>query len=509
MNLVRLLQESAEKFSWRRCLISEDGNLSFRTLNKKSDELSFGLREHFKLKRHDKVAILMNNCPDFIISLFAILKTGAPCVPLNVFLTLNELKYILGDSRVKVLISSSGFMPVLELMLKEKEKGDKDLSHLEAIVLMDKKHQGFIYGKELLSSSYNAPSVEINSGDLALLIYTSGTTGFPKGVMLTHANLCSNVLSSVSALDIKSSECLLLVLPMFHSFTMMVCIFVPIYSGAKIVIVKSVRPFHKVLRTILLNRVNVIVGIPPLYNILKDLKPHPILEMLLRIRVCISGAAPLSLDTLAKFKQNFKRIVLLEGYGLTEASPVVSLNPLDGKQKPGSIGLPIPGVEVKVVGEDENELPVGKIGELIVKGPNVMAGYFKLPVESKKTIRGEWLFTGDMARMDDEGYIYIVGRKKEMILSHGMNVYPQEIENVLFSHPEIKEAAVVGKKDKAKGELAVAFIVLEKNSNLSEKDIIAYCRDKLASYKIPRLIEFREQLPKTPTGKVLKRQLVQ
>jgi len=229
----------------------------------------------------------------------------------------------------------------------------------------------------------------------------------------------------------------------------------------------------------------------------------------LRVKVCISGAAPLSTETLKTFEQRFSKVVLLEGYGLTEASPVVSLNPLQGLRKPGSIGLPLPGVEVKVVREDESEAPCGEIGELIVKGPNVMLGYFHRPEETKKAIRGGWLFTGDMAKIDNDGYIYIAGRKKEMILSRGMNVYPTEIENVLKAHPEIKEAAVVGKKDKIRGEAPAAFIVLENGSCLCEKEILQFCRDKLASYKIPRLIEFRKELPKTPTGKLLKRQLVE
>ena len=198
----------------------------------------------------------------------------------------------------------------------------------------------------------------------------------------------------------------------------------------------------------------------------------------------------------------------MEGYVLTEASPIVSFNPLHGIKKPGSIGLPLPGVEVKVVREDESEAACEEIGELIVKGPNVMMGYFNRPQETKKTLRGGWLFTGDMVKIDSDGYIYIVGRKKEMILTHGMNVYPSEIENVLKTYPKIKEVAVVGKKDKSKGEIPIAFIVLGKDCQAREREIIDYCKGKLANYKIPRIIEFREDLPKTPTGKVLKRKLI-
>ncbi len=504
MNLVRLLEESAEKFSWRRCLIFDNGSLSFRALNRKANQLSFGLKERLGIKKADKVAILLNNCPEFIITLFAILKAEAVCVPLNVFLTFNELKYIFKDSQVKLLISSSDFLDVLQKISEEKQKGIEDLLNLENIILTDKYWDQIIVKDQVKNSAS-----EINSQDLALLVYTSGTTGFPKGVMLSHSNLCSNVISSVQHLELTSGDRLLLILPMFHSFTLTVCILIPIYTGARIIIIKSIKPFQKVLRSIFLNRITIIVGIPSLFDILKNLTLPAILQMFLQVKVCISGAAPLSLETSRIFKEKFKRISLLEGYGLTEASPVVSINPLGGIQKPGSIGLPLPGIEVKVVRDDESEAKCGEIGELIVKGPNVMRGYLNRSEDTKIVLRGEWLFTGDMAKIDDQGYIYIVGRKKEMILVHGMNVYPLEIENVLKSHAKIKEVAVVGKKDKSKGEVPVAFIVLHKDSQASDGEIIGYCKGRLANYKIPRLIEFRADLPKTPTGKVLNRKLVE
>jgi len=509
MDLVRLLEESAKKFSWRNCLISGGGVYSFRSLNRKANQLSFGLKERLSLKKGEKVAILLNNCPEFIITLFAILKAGAVCVPLNVFLSFNELKHILKDSRSRLLISSSDFLQILQKLSGEKQKETEGLLNLENIILTDKEDDKFLYWNQIIvKNRIKDSSFDINPQDLALLIYTSGTTGFPKGAMLSHQNLCSNVLSSVRALEISPQDRFLLILPMFHSFALMVCILIPLYAGARIIIVKSVRPFRKVLRSILLNRVTIIVGIPQLFDILQGLSLPAILQVFLRIRICISGAAPLSLETLRAFKEKFKRIPLLEGYGLTEASPVVSLNPLQGIQKPGSIGLPLPGVEVKVVREDESEAAYGEVGELIVKGPNVMMGYFNRPQETKKAIRGSWLFTGDMAKIDSDGYIYIVGRKKEMILIHGMNVYPSEIENVLKDHPKIKEIAVVGKKDKSKGELPLAFIVLHKGCSACESEFIGYCKGRIANYKIPRLIEFRESLPKTPTGKVLKRKLV-
>jgi long-chain acyl-CoA synthetase len=515
MNLVALLEDSAKKFSRRKCLISDNATYSFRRLSKESNRLAFTLKEKLKVQKGDRVAILMKNSPEFIIAFFAILKTGAICVPLNVFLTFNELKYILKDCRTRFLISSSEFLGILEEALLEKQKGVNDLSNLENIILADKKTDKFLYWQELMKDlppsceQGQGLSFDIKPDDLALLIYTSGTTGLPKGVMLSHNNLYSNTTASLQDLEITHRDRFLLILPMFHSFTLTVCILVPIYAGARIIIIKSFRPFQKVLRSILLNRITIVVGIPHLYEILKNLTLPPVLQMLLQVKLCISGAAPLSCQTLKTFKEKFKKISLLEGYGLTEASPVVSLNPLHGIRKFGSIGLPLPGVKVKVVKEDESEAATEEIGELIVKGPNVMLGYLNLPEETKKVIKGGWLFTGDMARIDSDGYIYIVGRKKEMIITHGMNIYPLEIENVLNVHPKLKEVAVAGKKDKSKGEIPVAFIVLQKDCSAQEQEIIAYCKGRLANYKIPRLIEFREELPKTPTGKILKRKLVE
>ncbi len=484
MDLVDLLEQSAKRFSLHKCLICESRSYSFRSLNKKVNQLSFGLQARLGVKEGDRVAVLLQNSPEFIIALFAILKLGAVCVPLNVFLTFDELRYILKDCGAKLLISSSDFLEILDNFIQAREIN---------VILTDKKMDNFLYWNEFfVKDKVEDLAFAINSQDLAVLIYTSGTTGFPKGVMLSHNNLCSNVLSSIEALKLNRRDRFLLILPMFHSFTLTVCILIPLYIGARVVIFKSLKPFRKVLRAILLNRISVIVGIPQVYDIFKNLNLPRILQLLLRIRVCISGAAPLSLETLRSFRDKFRRITLLEGYGLTEASPVVSINPLSNSGKAGSVGLPIPGVRVKIAREDESEAACEEVGELIIKGPNVMRGYWNRPQETEGVIKGGWLFSGDMAKIDSDGYIYIVGRKKELIILHGMNIYPSEIENVLKGHPKIKEVAVVGKKDKFKGEVPLAFIVLEKDVSASGQEFTDYCKGRLASYKIPRLVKFKE-----------------
>jgi len=280
----------------------------------------------------------------------------------------------------------------------------------------------------------------------------------------------------------------------------------PIRIGASIVIAKSLHQFKKVFKRILLKRVSIFVAIPPIYDLLSKSKPPWIFRKLLKIRLCISGAAPLSSVTLKDFETNWG-IPLLEGYGLSEASPVVSLNPLKGIRKISSVGLPIDGVTVKIVDQDEGELQVGNIGEIIVRGKNVMKGYYKNEEATEEAIRGEWLFTGDIGKIDEDRYVYIVDRKKDMILVRGLNVYPREIEQVLIEYPGIAEVSVVSKSDKHKGEVPVAFIVPSSDVVLNELDIIKYCRKKLADYKVPKQIIIETDLPRTPTGKILKREL--
>jgi long-chain acyl-CoA synthetase len=265
-----------------------------------------------------------------------------------------------------------------------------------------------------------------------------------------------------------------------------------------------------VIRNIIRNRITIFIGIPPIYNVLSNIPvPRILVSRLLRIlnplRVCVSGAASLPVEVLKKFETKF-RIPLLEGYGLSEASPVVSINPLE-KRKPGSVGLPIPEVEVKIVDDNGNLLPPDKEGELLVKGENVMKGYYKLPEETKETIKKSWLYTGDIAKIDGDGYIYIVDRKKDMIIVRGLNVYPREIEEILYLKAGIAEAAVIGIKDELRGEFPKAYVALKQGEKITEAELIRFLRERLASYKIPRIIEFRKSLPKTPTGKILKRVL--
>ncbi len=298
----------------------------------------------------------------------------------------------------------------------------------------------------------------------------------------------------------------MLFLPMFHSFTFTVCVLLPLKVGSTIVLIGSAKALDSIKKAIIFDRVTLFVGVPAVYNVLAN-KPLPkILRYLNAIRAFVSGSAPLPAPVIEKIEQKFNS-VLCEGYGLSEASPVVSVNPIYGTRKVGSVGPALPSVQVKVVDENMKELPIGEVGELAVKGPNVMQGYFNLPEETQKTIIDGWLLTGDIAKLDEEGYIYIVDRKKEMLLVRGVNVYPREIEDVLYTHPSIVECAVIGVPDETKGEVPKAFIVVREGETLAEQEVRDFCKKHLAGYKLPKYIEFRTSLPKNATQKIMKRDL--
>ena len=480
------------------------GNKYGRELGERVDRLASGLIRK-GAKKGDRIGILLGNCPKFIISYFAILRMGGIVVPLNNFLKGEELRYILNNAGVSTLITSKDFMKTVGPLRPRLER-------LERVIISNKSPiSGTITFEELVIPEISVTFPEVTETETAVIIYTSGTTGYPKGACLNHSNLISNITSSAQAARLRPRDNFLLILPMFHSFTTTVCILVPLYLGAKITIVESLKAFGVIKREIIKKRPTIFVAIPAVYNILAQVSLPKILtlppfKLLIPLRLFISGAAALPVEVLKKFEKGFG-IPLIEGYGLSEASPVVSLNPVKGVRKPGSVGLPLPGVEVDVVDDRGRSLKRGEVGELIVRGPNVMRGYYNLPRETEETLKRGWLYTGDLAKIDEDGYIYIVDRKKDMINVRGLAVYPREVEEVLYSHPAIAEAAVIGVKDKTKREVPKAFLALKEGRKLSKKEIIKYCQEKLASYKVPHKIEFRKELPKTSTGKILKRAL--
>ena len=437
------------------------------------------------VKPGDKVGILLKNSPRFIYTLYALLKSGATVVPVNTFLKTPEIQHIVDDCGLSCLVSEDDFNDVT--------------GKLERVRV--------IHTRQLVHKGHTEPVwAQPTEYDLAVIIYTSGTTGKSKGALLTHHNIATNVRSCITALEETTDDRLTLLLPMFHSFMLTVCIFMPLSMGAGIVLIKSVQPFKLVVREIIRNRATILVGIPQLFQAMAQAKVPFWVHWVLKLRMAISGAAPLPGETLTVFERKF-RFPLLEGYGLSEASPVVSFNPLHGAHKPGSVGLPLPDIAVKIVNDHGHEVPTGEVGEIIVQGPNVMRGYHNQPAANAETLRHGWLYTGDMGKKDSDGYIYIVDRRKEMLLVRGMNVYPREIEEVLYTFPNVNEAAVVARADDKRGEAPIAFVSPKTGSALDSAAILRYCRQRLADYKLPREVRIMQALPRTATGKIAKLEL--
>ncbi|MCX5713596.1 MAG: long-chain fatty acid--CoA ligase [Candidatus Omnitrophica bacterium] len=504
-NLGELLSLSAKIHPHRIALVFGQKKISYKSLDDLTNRIAVGLIR-LGVKPLDRVAVFLDNCPEFVYSYFAVLKAGATVVPINYMFKIEEAKFILQDSQASYLITSRTYVDMAEeLKLR--------LDHLRQVITTSKIRDGLADFHSLVKDTDAGILQGISSFQgPAVILYTSGTTGFPKGAILSHSNLISNAIDCSCAIKVNHKNTFICILPLFHSFAATVCMNLPLLVGAKIILMKSVRPFKRIIRAIRKNRVDVFVGVPSIYNILANIKlpkvlNSPLIRLFNPLKVCVSGAAALPAETFRAFERKF-RIPLLEGYGLTEASPVVTINPLKDKRMPGSIGKVLTkNIDVKIVDVNGNEVASGQIGELLVKGPNVMQGYFRQPEATFLALRDNWLYTGDMARIDQNGYLYISGRLKEMINVRGLNVYPREIEDVLYQNPKVKEAAVIGLPDKHKGEVPKGFVVLKENSAATEQEIIQYLRDRLASFKIPKWIEFRSSLPKNTTGKILKRLL--
>ncbi len=500
MNLATMVEEAAKDSSNRVFLVNGKEKLNFRQVRDRIAKIKTGLYNE-GIRRGDRVALLLNNSNEFIFVYFAAVSLGAEIVPLNTFLNHEEVKYILNDCGAKLLISSSEFNQTLKQISKENTPA------LRAVFSVDEADCGLCRPFSELEKTGPEPKIpDIDENDVAAIIYTSGTTGHPKGAMLTHRNLIENARSSCGAISVNKSDRFILFLPMFHAFTFTVCVIVPYFKRARVIVMKSVKPFENIIKAIMKERVTIFAAIPQVYNVLSQKRIPRFLLWLNPLRFCISGAAPLSGETLKRFEERF-RLPLMEGYGLSEASPVVSVNPLKGTRKPGSVGPCIPGVKAKIVAEDGRELGVNETGEIVITGPNIMKGYFNRPQETAEILKDGWLYTGDIGRIDEDGYIFIMDRKKDLILVNGMNLYPREVEEVLYTHPAVEEASVVAKRDEAHGEIPVGVIKLRENMNATEHELKQYCRKHLANYKVPHKFLFWEQLPKTGTGKILKREI--
>ncbi|MBP2652767.1 MAG: fadD [Firmicutes bacterium] len=436
------------------------------------------------------VGLFSRNSAEFVYSYMAIISLGAIVVPLNFQLTLREIAYIINDAKIGFLIT----MTLLDFSSELDNQGE-----VVQLVIPD-------FSNELSrGASFKAPKLadDFDKNHPCAIIYTSGTTGNPKGALLTHGNLVSNAQAFEAVLNVRESDVVLCVLPMYHCFSWTCSILNSLLAGASIVIMSAFMP-KETLAAIKEYAVTVMYGVPPIYNLLLRIGTNADLA---GVKLFVSGGASLPQMVAEQFFQKFGNKII-EGYGLSEASPVVMLNPPD-KTKYCSIGKPLPGLAVKVVNQEGEMLPPGKVGELVVKGPSVMKEYFNLPLDTARAISGGWLHTGDLAYQDDEGYYFIVDRLKDMIIVNGENVYPREIEEILYAYPGVVEASVVGVSDNLRGQAVCAYIVLEEGQNLDKKALKDYLQVNLAAYKIPRDFIQVSDLPKNNTGKILKRVLLE
>jgi len=498
--------------------------VTFKELDKLVDKFAEALQD-LGIKKGDRVAIYLPNIPQFVIAYYGALRIGAVVVALSPLYKETEIGHILKDSGAQVLMAWDRLYPYVQAVKNETKLTNvittsvrdylppllRLLSPLRGV--KSYACPGALDMNAVLAKYSGQPkAVEVKAKDVALLQYTGGTTGIPKGAMLTHYNLVANMEQIREWAQLKPCQDIhLAVLPFFHIFGMTVALNSPINLRSKMILVPDARDIPGVLKTIEKEKPTIFCGVPTLYIALINL-PDIQKRNMRSVRLCISGASALPLEVQRRFEA-LTGGRLVEGYGLTETSPVTHVNPLDDpkKNRPGSIGIPVSDTESKVVDLEtgEDDLPPGEAGELVIRGPQVMMGYWNKPDDNKVSLRGGWFYTGDIASMDPDGYFRIVDRKKDMIDVSGYKVWPREVEERLFEHPAVQEAAVVGIPDARSGEAVKAFVVLKKGyeGKVTADEISTFCKQKIASYKAPKVVEFKGELPKTMIGKVLRREL--
>ncbi len=538
----QLLANTAQRFPTNTALVFYNNKLTYAQLNRLVDQFAAALQKN-GFKKGDRIAIYMPNCPQYTIAYYGALRAGGVVVPSNPLYVPREIEHQIKDSGATFIVVLSllynrlkqvrqGLALQKVIVTNIKEYFPPFLRFLFTVVKENKpdmngeRHRVDIAGdadtvwfQDFLKTGTGKPApVSIQPDDTAVLMYTGGTTGVPKGAQLTHKNLIANTLQVSSWLtDLEDGKGVMMTaLPLTHSYSMTVCQNQSIYRGFAQVLIPNPRDLPDVLKNLQNYKVQLFPGVPTLYTAINN---HPDVKSgkydLSSVKACISGAAGLPQEV----QKEFVRITggkLIEGYGLSEATPVCTVNPISTMGKIGTIGVPVPETDVKIVDVETGTrvLPQGEIGELCFKGPQVMKGYWNMPTETANVLRpdenGEvWLYTGDIAVMDEEGYITIKDRKKDMIIAGGYNIYPNEVENVLYTHPDILEAAVVGVPHETRGEVVKAFVVLKEGKTMTEEDLRAWCKQEMRAYMVPKYVEFRDELPKTMVGKILRRKLLE
>ncbi|MBI3583522.1 MAG: long-chain fatty acid--CoA ligase [Nitrospinae bacterium] len=538
-----LLSDTAKRFPQKRAIIFFGKKINYKELHNLTIKFANALID-MGIKKGDRVAIMLPNCPHEVISYYGVLRIGGVVVQFNPLYSEKEIEHQLNDSgsetiiildvlypNIKYIISKgllkniilcsiSDFLPFPKNIIyrfKEKREMLKRVQHdmeKDTLSVTLNLFQGQVSHYTFLKLIKKSPAklfnMNVSPDNIALLQYTGGTTGIPKGAILTHRNLAANTIQCrhwFSKAEV-GKETFLSVLPFFHIFGMTSSMNLPVYLASSMILLPRFKPLD-VLKAIERYRASIFIGVPAMFSAINGELRHEKKYNLSSMKFCVSGAAPLPHDMAVRF-ETLTDVKVIEGYGLTEASPVTHCNPIYGERKFSSIGIPLPDTECSIVDLITGaKLQTGEIGEIAIKGPQIMKGYWKNEKETEMILKNGWLFTGDIGRMDEDGYFHIVDRKKEMIISGGYNIYPREIEEFLNKHPKIKESAVIGIHYKLLGEIPKAFIILKDGESATEDEIISYCKANLTKYKVPKKVEFRKELPKSLIGKILKKVLVE
>ncbi len=458
------------------------------------------------IKPNNKVALIMSNSWQYIVNIFAISKIGAVVVPVNSFFKADEIAYVLNDSKAELLFSSQKFA--------EETKNLISKTNIKKIVWVDgcpvENEKNINYDSMINQPLQLCSAHTSTTEDTAFILYTSGTTGKPKGAELSFKNILSNCAGGQKLMAVKDGQVkMLCYLPMFHAFTLTATVILPIYTNSGVIVIRSISnksDFKKLLKQLLFQRCRYFAGVPDIYNAMSKAKLPWYFHWFHNVKGFISGAAPLSDEICNRFSASFKRGKLIQGYGITECAPIVACNSPKNNRF-GSVGQALLDYQVKIFDENMQELSIGAIGEICVKGDCVMKGYYNRPDDTKEVIVNGWFRTGDIGRMDEDGYIYIVDRKKDLIIHKGMNIYPREIEEVIYTNQNVNACAVVGVKDNDVGEIPIAYIELKEDMTTTEAEVKEYLKPHLATFKMPRRVYFIEKLPRNATGKILKREL--
>ncbi|MCA9932294.1 MAG: long-chain fatty acid--CoA ligase [Ardenticatenaceae bacterium] len=514
LNLATLLETSVQELPQKTAVVFGDTRLSYAQINGAANQIANGLKAA-GIEKGDKVALSCPNLPYFPMVYYGILKAGATVVPLNVLLKRREIAYHLKDSDAKAYFCFEG-TPQLP-MGQEAWAGFNEVEGCENFWLITGNpaapspiEGAKTLGQMMATQSPVFDTVQTDALDTAVILYTSGTTGQPKGAELSHSNIIMNAFVVRELFKQQPNDVQLVTLPLFHSFGQTVQLNAGFLGGHTLVFLARFDP-EAAFKALQDENVTVFCGVPTMYWALlnyPDAEKFDLKKISKTLRLGVSGGASLPVEVIKGVEERFS-IPILEGYGLSETSPVASFLRMDMERKPGSIGVPIWGIEMRVVDENDNDVPTGESGEIIIRGHNVMKGYYKRPEESAKAFKNGWFHTGDVARKDEDGYYYIVDRIKDMIIRGGYNVYPREIEETLMAHPEVSLAAVIGVPHDEYGQEIKAFVVPKEGTNPDPAALVAWSKENMAAYKYPRIIEVRDTLPMTATGKILKTELRQ